>query len=73
MKSLNSQSGLVHVSNTEIGKALEGIDSSKRETLDKLVKGAAFATPVVASFAMDSLVVSRAQAQVANGSGVTPD
>ncbi|QCK87798.1 hypothetical protein E8L99_19585 [Phreatobacter aquaticus] len=61
------------MSNTEIGKALEGIDSSKRATLDKLVKGAAFATPVVASFAMDALVVSRAQAQVANGSGVTPD
>ncbi|QCK87799.1 hypothetical protein E8L99_19590 [Phreatobacter aquaticus] len=51
-------------------KGLESIDSSKRATLDKLVKGAAFATPVVASFAMDALVVSRAQAQAANGSGV---
>ena len=52
------------------GKALEAVDSSKRATLDSLVKGAAFTAPVVASFAMDGLVISKAYAQVANGSGV---
>jgi hypothetical protein len=53
-------------------KTADTIDAAKRETLDRLVKGAAFAGPVVASFAMDGLMVSRAQAQVATGSGVTP-
>ncbi|QCK87801.1 hypothetical protein E8L99_19600 [Phreatobacter aquaticus] len=53
-------------------KTIGQIDASKRETLDKLVKSAAFATPIVASFAMDGLKISKAQAQVANGSGVVP-
>ncbi|QCK87802.1 hypothetical protein E8L99_19605 [Phreatobacter aquaticus] len=53
-------------------KTIGQIDASKRETLDRLAKGAAFATPIVASFAMDGLKISKAQAQVANGSGVAP-
>jgi hypothetical protein len=53
-------------------KAIEVVDASKRETLDRMVKGAAFATPIVATFAMDGLKISKAQAQVANGSGVAP-
>lgn len=55
----------------ETRKSPDAIDPSKREMLDRIVKGAAFAGPVVASFALDGLKISKAQAQVANGSGVT--
>lgn len=51
-------------------KSADSIDPAKRDTLDRLIKGAAFVGPVVASFAMDGLKMSRAQAQVANGSGL---
>ena len=44
-------------------RVLEGIDDSKRESLQKMVKGAAFAAPVVASFSLDGLL-NAAQAQV---------
>ncbi len=54
----------------EIGKRLDSVDPSKRELLDHIARGAAFAAPIVASFAMDGLTISKAQAQVANGSGV---
>ena len=54
-----------------VGKSIDHIDASKRESLDKMIKGAAFVAPIVASFAMDGLVVSRAQAQASNGSGVS--
>jgi hypothetical protein len=56
--------------NSGPGKSVDGIDPSKRELLDRIARGAAFAVPVVASFAMDGLKISKAQAQVANGSGV---
>ncbi len=56
--------------NNDNSKATAAIDASKRETLDRMVKGAAFAAPIVATFAMDGLKISKAQAQVANGSGV---
>jgi hypothetical protein len=52
-------------------KSADTIDAAKREMLDRIVKGAAFAGPVVASFALDGLKISKAQAQVANGSGAT--
>ncbi len=51
-------------------KSADSIDPAKRDTLDRMIKGAAFVGPVVASFAMDGLKMSRAQAQVANGSGL---
>jgi hypothetical protein len=54
----------------ETGKMVGHIDVAKRETLDRMVKGAAFAAPIVATFAMDGLKISKAQAQVANGSGL---
>ena len=50
--------------------ALAGIDAAKRETLNRLIKGTAFVAPIVASFAMDGLTISKAQAQPANGSGI---
>jgi len=56
----------------ETPKTADTIDAEKRQTLDNLVKGAAFAGPIVASFAMDGLAISKAQAQAANGSGFTP-
>jgi hypothetical protein len=52
----------------ETKKALEGVDPDKRRTLTKLAAGA-FVTPVVASFPMDGLTISRAQAQSPSGSG----
>jgi hypothetical protein len=49
--------------------ALAGIDAAKRETLNRLITGTAFVAPIVASFAMDGLTISKAQAATANGSG----
>jgi hypothetical protein len=54
------------------GNPLDKVDPSKRELLDRIARGAAFVAPVVASFALDGLTISKAQAQVANGSGVAP-
>jgi hypothetical protein len=54
-------------------KTIGDIDAAKRQTLDRIAKGAVFVAPIVASFAMDGLKVSKAQAQVANGSGVIPN
>jgi hypothetical protein len=51
-------------------KSADSIDPAKRDTLDRMIKGAAFVVPVVASFAMDGLKMARAQSVVANGSGV---
>lgn len=53
----------------KIDDALAGIDAGKRQTLSRLITGTAFVAPIVASFAMDGLTISKAQAQPANGSG----
>jgi len=50
-------------------EALKGIDESKRRTLVRLGLGAAFVTPIVASFSIDGLTISKVHAQAANGSG----
>jgi Chaperone of endosialidase len=55
--------------NKKIDAALAGIDAAKRETLNRMITGTAFVAPIVASFAMDGLTVSKAQALPANGSG----
>lgn len=39
-------------------RALTAIDAAKRETLRKLILGAAFVVPVVATFSVDGLVSS---------------
>jgi hypothetical protein len=44
-----------------VDRALAAVDAAKRETLRKLILGAAFVVPVVASFSVDALV-SRAHA-----------
>jgi hypothetical protein len=56
----------------KIDDALAGIDEAKRATLTRLITGSAFVAPIVASFAMDGLTISKAQAVVANGSGFVP-
>lgn len=56
----------------ETEDALEGVDPEKRRTLTKLAAGA-FVAPVVASFPMDGLTISRAHAQTASGSGLVTE
>ena len=46
----------------EVERALSGVDESKRRTLIRLLQGAAFAVPVVASFSMDGLTISEVHA-----------
>jgi hypothetical protein len=55
----------------KVDSALEGIDESKRETLNRLVKGGAFVAPVVASFAMQGISIRAAHAQPGSSSNVT--
>jgi len=54
-------------------RSLDGLDAAKRRTLTKLALGAAFVTPVVASFSMDGLTISKVHAESANGSGLAKD
>ena len=53
---------------SKIDQATDGLDENKRNTLTRLVTGTAFVAPVVASFAMDGLTISKALAQ-SNGTG----
>jgi hypothetical protein len=57
------------MSESKIDDALAGVDEAKRATLTRLVTGTAFVAPVVVSFAIDGLTISKAQAQFPNGSG----
>lgn len=56
---------------SELERGLKGIDEGKRRTLVRLGLGAAFVAPIVASFSMDGLTISKVHAASANGSGVT--
>ncbi len=47
---------------SKTNEALEGLDTSKRETLSRLATGAAFVAPVVASFAMEGVSIRPAHA-----------
>ena len=51
---------------------LKGLDESKRRTLMRLALGAAFVTPIVASFSIDGLTISKVHAQAVDSSGVVP-
>ncbi|THD50173.1 MAG: hypothetical protein E7774_00050 [Bradyrhizobium sp.] len=42
----------------DVESALASVDAAKRETLRKLILGAAFVVPVVASFSIDGLTSS---------------
>jgi Chaperone of endosialidase len=48
--------------NRKTDDALTGVDEGKRATLTRLLKGSAFAAPIVASFAIADLTISKAQA-----------
>jgi hypothetical protein len=54
-----------------VDEALEGLDAAKRETLSRLVTGAAFVVPVVASFTMRGLAIRPAHAAVSFGGSNT--
>ena len=56
----------------KVDEALAGVDEAKRGTLTRLLTGSAFVAPIVASFAIDGLTISKAQAFIANGSGLPP-
>lgn len=47
---------------------LEKVDPDRRDVVRRILQTTAFAAPVVASFNLDGLTVSMAQAQTANGS-----
>jgi hypothetical protein len=55
----------------KLEKALTGVDENKRRTLVRLGLGAAFVTPIVASFSMDGLTISKVHAATAKSSGFT--
>lgn len=51
---------------TDKADALAGIDPAKRATLTRLIVGSSFAAPIIASFAMDGLTISQAEAKPSN-------
>ncbi len=50
----------------ELDRALQEIDTSRRDMLRKLVIGAAFVVPAVMTFSVDGLLVSSARADFPN-------
>jgi hypothetical protein len=54
----------------KIDDALAGVDDARRAVLTGLITGTAFVAPIVASFAIDGLTISKARAFIPNGSGV---
>lgn len=58
-------------SNDRLDQALETIDTGKRDSMRKLVVGAAFVAPVVASFAIEGMMVTPAMARPIH-SNLTP-
>jgi hypothetical protein len=48
----------IHGAPEGVERALTSVDAAKRETLRKLILGAAFVVPVVASFSIDGLTSS---------------
>jgi hypothetical protein len=55
------------MSDSRIDKALAKVEPTRREAIRKMIVGAAFTVPVVASFSMGGISISRAQQ--ANGTG----
>jgi len=46
----------------DVDKALGSVDQAKRETLRKMITGAAYVAPIVTSFAIDGMFVSTSMA-----------
>jgi hypothetical protein len=59
--------------NHNVDRALEGVDESKRATLNRLITGTSFVVPVVASFAMGGLTISKHAAAATNSTAVLSD
>jgi hypothetical protein len=59
------------IDNSKLEQAIQGVDERKRRALIRLGLGAAFVVPIVASFSMDGLTISKVHAAAANGSGIT--
>jgi hypothetical protein len=53
----------------KLEEALTGVDAKKRATMMRLLASTVFATPIMATYALDALAISKAQARPANGSG----
>lgn len=51
-----------------IDRALESVDENRRQFLRKVVLTTAFTAPIVASFAVDGMMVSSAMAQFGGNS-----
>lgn len=49
-------------SKKDLDTALDGVDANRRQFLRKVVLTSAFAAPVVASFAVDGMLISSASA-----------
>ncbi|HEV2518492.1 MAG TPA: hypothetical protein VGV07_24810 [Devosia sp.] len=49
-------------SKKDLDTALDGVDANRRQFLRKVVLTTAFAAPVVASFAVDGMMISSASA-----------
>lgn len=52
----------------KLDQALESVDASRRQFLRKVVLTTAFTAPIVASFAVDGMLVSSAMATPSNSS-----
>jgi hypothetical protein len=62
--------GIAMTEKSKQAEALDGIDERRRRILMRLGLGAAFVTPIVASFSIDGLTISKVHAQLApNSSG----
>jgi len=66
---MNGQDGQNGEQNNAVDRALADVDADKRATLTRLITSSAFVAPIIVSFAMDGLTLSKAHAQVSNGSG----
>lgn len=58
-------------SKKDLDTALDGVDANRRQFLRKVVLTSAFAAPVVASFAVDGMLISSASAAIGNSSNVS--
>ena len=58
------------MTNPNTDEQLRGLDQKKRDTLKRLGLGAAFVVPVVASFSLEALTISKVHAASPNGSEV---
>src|SRR5690242_14590741 len=59
--------------NHNVERALEGVDEGKRATLARLITGTSFVVPVVASFAMGGLTISKHAAAATNSTVILSD